>query len=136
MRVVLALALVVAISGCTYNISGKRDAVHMYPRVGIKTASLAAINAVRKANLSVISSTSPADGMVVVSAVGGQNALFQSEPARLTLVIVQVDDSVRIEATAIQGGIGGDHGYTEGMVRDVFSVLDAQLTKSGSPSTF
>lgn len=136
MRLGLALALVIAISGCMYNISGKRDAVHVYPRVGIKTASMAAINAVRKANLSVTSSTSPADGMVVVSAVGGQNVLFQTEPARLTLVIVQVDDSVRIEATAIQGGLGGDHGYTEGMVRDVFTTLDAQLSKTGSPSTY
>lgn len=136
MRLGLALALVFAVTGCTYNIAGKRDAVHLYPRVGIKMASLAAVNAARKANLSVTSSTSPADGMVVVSAVGGQNTLFQSEPARLTLVLVQVDDNVRIEATAIQGGLGGDHGYTDAMVRDVFAALDAQLTKGGSPSTY
>jgi hypothetical protein len=57
-------------------------------------------------------------------------AMQESEPARLTLVLFQVDDGVRIEATAIQGGMGGDVGYTEGMVKDVFTTLDAQLTRS------
>lgn len=132
MRFGLALALVFAMTGCTYNIAGKKDASHLYPRVSMKSASMAAVTAARKANLSVTSSTSPADGMVIVSAVGGQNTLFQSEPARLTLVLVQVDDSVRIEATAIQGGLGGDHGYTDAIVRDVFTALDAQLAQGGS----
>lgn len=136
MRIGLALALVFIMSGCTYNIAGKRDAVHVYPRVGLKTAALAAVNAARKANLSVTSTTSPADGMVVMSAIGGKNALFQSEPARLTMVIYQVEDRVHIEATALQGGLGGDVGYTEAMVRDVFATLDAQLSDRNAPSRY
>jgi len=89
---------------------------------------MAAINAVRKANLSVTSSTTPAEGVVVVSAVGGQNPFMQSEPARLTLSLFQDGDNVRIEATAIQGGLGCDAGYTDGMVKGVFTSLDGQLT--------
>ena|GEM_PF-3086655 len=133
MKAGLVLALVLAVSGCTYNIVSKRDEARVYSKVGIKTASIAAINAVRKANLSVTSSTTPADGVVVVSAIGGRNVLFQTEPARLTLAIFQSGDSIRIEATAIQGGQGGDAGYTDGMVRDVFTHLDAQLLKGGAP---
>lgn len=91
MRIALAFALVFAMTGCTYNIAGKRDAVNVYPRVGIKAAALAALGAARKANLSVTSTTSP------------------------------------------QGGLGEDLGYTDGMVRDVFATLDAQLSRSLAP---
>ncbi len=126
--VVLSVSLA---SGCaaTYNQGQRTESFRDYHDVTMKQLSVGAVRAITKLNFGVTSTSTPVDGMTVISAEGANNAVFRfSGPSKLTVTLIEPEPGrVTVEATAFQGGEMVRNGVTRRILEDFYSRLDETL---------
>lgn len=127
--VLSGLVVALSVAACSFNLAVRKEDSRTYKDTSIKQATQFSVQAITKASLSIVSTSNPTDGMVIISAQSGRNLLAQNEPAKLNVTLLELEPGrVKVEAVAIQGGQLVDYGITDGMVRDFYGSLDKSMT--------
>lgn len=124
---VLSAAL---LAGCTYNIkiSGNKT----YRDLSIKSISTGSIQAASHLSFVTTSTSTPTEGMVVISTERTKNNLFwATRPSKMTITIIEPESgTVRVEAILHQGDDLDFGENSRQIVERFYSRLDESLNNN------